>query len=320
MSLQPITVIGFDNRGGLQTNKKPAWIPETAFQTLENAYAWRDQVKKREGLELVGRLSRVFLDQSLGNSGSSPWTVNILASLGIADFITNITQANPGRVTSPAHNLTNGQKIIISNVVGMTQVNNQTFTVTIVDANNFTIGVDTTGYGAYISGGIWTLANEPNPELMPGSVTITIGAIVFTDNGNGTLSSVTPGNSGYINYTTGTAVITTTAGPGTASTASFAYYPSLPVMGIRSRVLALLNVEQTIFFDTKYAYIFNGTNFQEFIPGTTWAGTNSDFFWSTNYRGILPQTRLFFVTNFVNDAADPIRYTDGATWTNFSPA
>src|SRR5690606_26538519 len=69
-----------------------------------------------------------------------------------------------------------------------------------------------------------------------------------------------------------------------------------------------------------YAYIWNGTSFQEFIAGTTWDATNSDFFWSTNYRGINPQDRLFFTTNFLNTTANPMRYTDGSTWTTFAPA
>jgi hypothetical protein len=67
--------------------------------------------------------------------------------------ITAITQANPGKVTSTAHALSNGQVIFINGVAGMTQVNNSSFTVTVVNANEFTIGVNTTGYGAYTSGG-----------------------------------------------------------------------------------------------------------------------------------------------------------------------
>ena len=80
-----------------------------------------------------------------------------------------------------------------------------------------------------------------------------------------------------------------------------------------------MNQQQTIWFDTTYAYIWSGTQFQEFIPGTTWASTDSDFFWGFNYRGTNPQDRLFFVTNFVNTASNPIRYTDGVTWTTFVP-
>ncbi len=38
-------------------------------------------------------------------------------------------------------------------VVGMTQLNGNTYTVTVIDADHYSIGVDTTGFGAYVSGG-----------------------------------------------------------------------------------------------------------------------------------------------------------------------
>lgn len=164
------------------------------------------------------------------------------------------------------------------------------------------------------------ITGEPDAAIEPGSVTIVIGgAITFTDNGDGTLSSATPGNSGTINYATGSVTLTHTAGAGVATTIDFSYFPALPVMGIQIRELANINDEQTIFFDTKYAYIWTGTEFTEFITGTTWDGTDSDFFWTTNFRGVAASTRLFFATNFVVTATNPIRYTDGATWTDFAP-
>ena len=43
--------------------------------------------------------------------------------------ITNITEANPGVVTSAGHGLSNGQVVRIDGVVGMTEVNNTTFKV-----------------------------------------------------------------------------------------------------------------------------------------------------------------------------------------------
>lgn len=67
--------------------------------------------------------------------------------------ITAITQANPGAVTATAHGFSTGDEIWIESVVGMTQVNNLFFTITVVDADHFTIGVNTTGYTAYSSGG-----------------------------------------------------------------------------------------------------------------------------------------------------------------------
>jgi hypothetical protein len=65
-----------------------------------------------------------------------------------------ITQANPGNVTTTAaHNLATGQTVRLTGVVGMTEVNGETYRVTVVDALNFTIGVDTTGFTEYVSGG-----------------------------------------------------------------------------------------------------------------------------------------------------------------------
>jgi hypothetical protein len=104
----------------------------------------------------------------------------------------------------------------------------------------------------------------------------------------------------------------------------------------RIRELQNSSADQTIFFDQKYAYIFNsGTNlFQEFIPGTTWnaAGTGVagiDFFWSTNYwvSAIPPfstdNRKLFWVTNNSGHSgatADPPRITDGTKWVDFFPS
>jgi len=74
--------------------------------------------------------------------------------------ITGITQANPGVVTSTAHGFSNGNTIVISGVVGMTQVNGKRFKVASVTANTFALqtidgtNVNTTSFTAYTSGGI----------------------------------------------------------------------------------------------------------------------------------------------------------------------
>lgn len=67
--------------------------------------------------------------------------------------VTNITQANPGVVTVEGHGYTTGDRVRLGGVGGMTQVNGQDFTITSIDANSFSLGVDTTTYGAYTSGG-----------------------------------------------------------------------------------------------------------------------------------------------------------------------
>ena len=69
-----------------------------------------------------------------------------VTQLAAAKAITAITKANPGKVTVTSHGYGNGDKVFISGAAGMTQVNGLLFAVTVVDPNNFTIGVDTTGY------------------------------------------------------------------------------------------------------------------------------------------------------------------------------
>lgn len=228
-SLQPFTIAGSD--AGLQTNKKPFLLPDKAFPVLENAFVWRDRVKKRNGLELLGRLKR---DITIG----VPSTNNLLA-----------------------------------------------------------------GY-------------EATASLVPGSINITDNAgVTWTDPDSNGVLVPSAGANGTVNYATG--VLT---GPTPNNTGNFSYYPGLPVMGIWQRELPANNDEETVFFDTKYAYKFVGSAFQEFDPGgANWAGTDSDFFWATNWRGSTPESRLFFVTNFVNDASNPIRYTSGGAWTDFAP-
>lgn len=235
---------------GLVQSRQEFILPDDAYPTLENAYVWRERIKRRQGLDLLGRLRRFYNMVSIGNSGASPWTFNIYAT-----------------VVPP-------------------------------------------------------IVPEANAQIQAGSVVIAIGAIIFNDTGNGTLTSVTPGNSGVINYLTGDVTLTHTAGAGVASTIIFGYFPGLPVMGLRSRELNSINVEQLIAFDTVYAYRFVGAGWQEFIPGTTWTGNDSDFFWSTNYwvDNVTPTpNKIFWVTNFSGTGGDPIRYTNGTAWVDFAP-
>lgn len=67
--------------------------------------------------------------------------------------LTGITNANPAVVTAALHGLNDGDVVAITEVLGMTEVNN-TYIVNKIDANTFSLeGVDSTGYGTYTSGG-----------------------------------------------------------------------------------------------------------------------------------------------------------------------
>lgn len=74
--------------------------------------------------------------------------------------ITNITQGNPAIVTASNNQVVGRDNVIISGVVGMTQVNGRTFIAEPITSNTFYLktledqNVDSTGYTAYVSGGI----------------------------------------------------------------------------------------------------------------------------------------------------------------------
>lgn len=74
-----------------------------------------------------------------------------------AQNITGISKNNPGVVTySGTDTYANGDRVLISGVVGMVEVNNREFTVANVDTGNNTFelsGVDTSGYTTYSSAG-----------------------------------------------------------------------------------------------------------------------------------------------------------------------
>lgn len=246
---QQVLIGGYPS-GGLTQDKKPALLPNEAFSELSNAYVFRDRTKKRDGEVPMGRLTRLFSVQAIGNSSASPWTFNIYTKLAITP--------------------------------------------------------------------------EPNAEINEGSVVINIAGLAtpFIDQGNGTLTNATPGNSGTINYMTGSVTLITTAPAGSATTITVGYFPSLPVMGILKREVPTVGIDSTVFFDTKYAYQYlNG--FQELVPGTTWTGTNTDFFWAANFQGATSNLRYFFATNnnidLVATTYDPIRYYNSSTWTDLQP-
>jgi hypothetical protein len=252
---QPLKITGMTT--GLVQEREQFILPNDAYPVLQNAFVWRERIKRKQGYELLGRLRRVLTSESIGNYTTTIGTntLNIFTGLGVA-------------------------------------------------------------------------ASQPDAEIEVGSIsniTITFAAPIgqsLTDTtGTGTLTVVGAGpiTSATINYSTGVISITGSAviGPA-AATFTGAYYPKLPVMGLRSRELNNINSEMLIAFDQIYAYRFV-TGWQEFIPGTTWTGNDSDFFWSTNYWVNAANNKLFWVTNFSGTGGDPIRYTDGTTWTNFAP-
>lgn len=113
-------------------------------------------------------------------------------------------------ITSVAHGLLTGATITINGVLGTTELNGNTYTVTVLGANTFTLdGTAAQTFSAYISGGTWFSdtsysfnlfgnANNPFPQANFGilSTSIVIGGIDvngdpirITDDGGGVIDN-----------------------------------------------------------------------------------------------------------------------------------
>ena len=68
--------------------------------------------------------------------------------------VSAVTKANPGSVTAVAHGFSSGDEVGFLSVGGMTELNGNGYTVTKVNADTFTIGVNTSGFTTYVSGGV----------------------------------------------------------------------------------------------------------------------------------------------------------------------
>lgn len=60
-----------------------------------------------------------------------------------------ITNANPGKITANGHGFNTGDRVIIPEREAMTQLYMVPLTITVVDVNNFTIGIDTTSFSVF---------------------------------------------------------------------------------------------------------------------------------------------------------------------------
>lgn len=75
-------------------------------------------------------------------------------AIGVARAIIGISKEISAAVTSPLHGFANDQTVYISSVIGMRQVNNRLYTIHVTGDNTFRLGVDSTTFDPYVSGGV----------------------------------------------------------------------------------------------------------------------------------------------------------------------
>lgn len=77
--------------------------------------------------------------------------------------ITGVTNASPAIVEDVSHGLITGAIVTIHDVGGLTAINNLTYTITVIDADHYSLdGSDTTLDPVYTSGGYWSIAFADN--------------------------------------------------------------------------------------------------------------------------------------------------------------
>lgn len=138
--------------------------------------------------------------------------------------------------------------------------------------------------------------------------------IIFTVYQTGTPAAMLSTNAatGTYDTSTGAVVLSNTGVFGS----SIYFYPATPVMGLTQYLQGTDNDFITMAFDTQFSYEFDPTaNAWKRDDGGTsvWTGTDFEFFWSTNYQGLIDSSNLLWTTNFNPD--DGIRYWDGSIWT-----
>ncbi len=130
------------------------------------------QLKMAQTADLGYVVHPKYAPMKLTRSGHASWSLATYTRtadpfLLAAKTITGATQANPGVITSVAHGYETGNRILIEGIVGMTQLNGNSYYVVKINADTFSlttlagVAVDTTAYGAYTSGGTAKRENYP---------------------------------------------------------------------------------------------------------------------------------------------------------------
>lgn len=117
-----------------------------------SGYPYRKIMKPQSGTVLVGIGATAIR--------SADWSV--VTTTGVVTFaadhthsITGISKAAQAIIILGAgHGRVAGESVHISTVVGMTQINNQRALIISADSTTITVGINSTAYGTYASGGV----------------------------------------------------------------------------------------------------------------------------------------------------------------------
>lgn len=117
---------------------------------------------QRDALLAAGKtISGKTYDGSIGTIGGMTVSRERTGRLAgaLTKVITNITQANPGVITSAVHGIPTGQWVLVEDIVGMTELNDNTYVAESLSGTTLKLktlagrDINTTSFTAYTSGG-----------------------------------------------------------------------------------------------------------------------------------------------------------------------
>jgi hypothetical protein len=330
---------------GLRKDVKPFLIPDDAFAKLRNAYVFRGRVKKRFGSDITGYgaptgreqlNSRLAMMLQAGGGGNlltdadgcvkdtvlgTTFRAGQLFSIGTRLFTVTTAGVDQQMLRTDgdgdSYNLPGGAGVGITDGAGAAAgaVIAPRFVVGAL-GSKFVIGADT--FEVVIPNG--ALSHISGAGLGTGTFDTATGNYVFLGCEINTQIVYYP-KTALFDTTTGNFTIT-----GAPINTQVYFYRSEPVMGIAQYETGALADQPTYAFDTRYAYIYAGGRWLQFGPtGNRFHGTDSNFFWSTTWRGITNDLSAFFTTNFNYNLAAPgtgddsIWTYNGTTWSEFRP-
>ena len=117
---------------GLNTDLTPWLVPPDGFSFIDNLHIHHERIESRNGYILFGTLKEP----------------------GPAIAISGITNAADGVVTAVAnHGLSTGDVVFIKDVLGMTEVNDISYTITVTGLATFELNISTLAFGVYAGAG-----------------------------------------------------------------------------------------------------------------------------------------------------------------------
>ncbi|MGD2065705.1 MAG: ubiquitin-activating E1 FCCH domain-containing protein, partial [Candidatus Bathyarchaeota archaeon] len=313
---QPVLIGEYTS--GLQTNRKPFMINQEAWAQLDNMWNFRGRMRKKFGYSLKGRLKITWPDLFIVSSGGGTENFNLITIAGavssatidpgsvvITDGTTTWTDAGNGTFTGGTGTINyNTGAVSISSVAADDVFATFSYFPNLPvmglrtrereDLNNEqTIAFDTNFSYRFVNG-MW--------ECLPNSFSISN----ITTGGAAPDPEVTTA----INHgLTTNDVVTITGVTGDATMQA----------EVNNKSFVVTVTGATTFTLTGYTTTGTYTGGGNVATCEEWTGTDSQFFWTTNFQNP-GTTRLFWAVNFDGvNTSDPIRYYNGTLWTDFAP-